>query len=74
LGPLSTTLYRISGSVLDYAYDVLGIKYSFLIELRDRGRTGFLLPPDQIAPTGREIWAFHAAVAEALLKEFSAAN
>lgn len=28
----------------------------FTIELRDTGRYGFILPKEQILPTGREIW------------------
>jgi len=34
-----------------------GIKYSYGVELRDKGDYGFLLPPDQIIPTGEEIFA-----------------
>jgi hypothetical protein len=43
-----------SGGSKDYTYGQLGIKYSFALELRDRGRYGFLLPPNQIIPTGIE--------------------
>jgi len=38
--------------------DILSkIKYSFAAELRDTGDNGFILPPDQIRPSGEEIWA-----------------
>ena len=48
----------------------LGIPYSYGMELRDTGMYGFLLPPDQIIPTGEEAWAFHLTVARELIKEF----
>ena len=41
------------GSSIDYAHQI-GIKYSFGIELRDKGRYYFCLPEDQIIPTGEE--------------------
>ncbi|KAF9032049.1 putative carboxypeptidase [Panaeolus papilionaceus] len=51
-GPSCATLYPTSGASLDYAYDVLKIKYSFLVELRDKGQNNFLIPTSQIRPTG----------------------
>ena len=33
------------------------IKYSFAAELRDTGANGFVLPANQIRPTGEETWA-----------------
>jgi len=33
------------------------IKYSFSAELRDTGNYGFILPTDQIYPSGIETWA-----------------
>ena len=35
----------------------LGVKYSYTIELRDRGHDGFILPADQIVPSGEETLA-----------------
>jgi hypothetical protein len=32
-------------------------KYSYTIELRDKGTYGFSLPASQIQPTVRETWA-----------------
>ena len=46
-----------TGSSADYTYDVLGIKYSFGVELRDTGDTCFELPEDQILPTATENFA-----------------
>ncbi|RXG66422.1 Carboxypeptidase A4 [Armadillidium vulgare] len=45
-----------SGSSVDFAYDN-GVVIGFAMELRDTGEYGFLLPADQIAPTGKETWA-----------------
>ena len=44
------------------------------MELRDTGRHGFILPPDQIIPTGEEIMAFHLVVAKQVIEEFAFSN
>ena len=51
----SYQLYIAGGDMTDWAYDEQGL-ISFTIELRDTGSYGFLLPPDQIIPTGEEIF------------------
>jgi len=56
-GPIATTIYPASGSSADYAYGVCGIVYSYGVELRDTGAFGFLLPPEEIVPSGQEIYA-----------------
>jgi len=33
------------------------IKYSYTMELRDKGDNGFVMPPIYIIPTGKETWA-----------------
>jgi len=55
-GPIATTIYPASGSSADYTY-AAGVLYSYGVELRDTGRFGFLLPPEQIRPTGEETLA-----------------
>jgi len=45
------------GGSADWAKAVAGIKYSYLIELRDTGIHGFQLPVEEIIPTGKESWA-----------------
>lgn len=45
------------GGSADWAKAVAGIKYSYLIELRDTGIYGFQLPAEEIIPTGKESWA-----------------
>ena len=44
-----------SGISIDWVYGELGVKYSYVVELRDTGRFAFLLPEDQILPTGEEM-------------------
>lgn len=61
IGPLSTSLYVGSGFGIDFAYDKCNIEHSYLVELRDKGAHGFVLPPDQIMPVAEETLAGLAA-------------
>eukprot|EP01136_Pigoraptor_vietnamica_P018372 Opistho-1_new@5357 len=54
-GPISTTIYPASGSSADWTYAEVGAKFSYGVELRDTGKSGFLLPANQIVPSGEEI-------------------
>ncbi|KAG6014066.1 hypothetical protein E4U41_004930 [Claviceps citrina] len=56
-GPICSTIYPASGSSVDYVADVVGGDYAFTSELRDTGEAGFLLPPEQIVPSGEEAFA-----------------
>ena len=56
-GPICNTIYQVSGDSVDYAYENAKAKYSMTVELRDTGRAGFILPPEQIRPSGEEMWA-----------------
>lgn len=62
-GPIATIIYPASGSSADYTYGQCGVKYSYGVELRDTGEYGFLLPPDQIIPSGEEVFASVVAMA-----------
>uniref|UniRef100_G3TZR4 Carboxypeptidase B2 n=1 Tax=Loxodonta africana TaxID=9785 RepID=G3TZR4_LOXAF len=55
-GSGSESLYLAPGGSDDWIYD-LGTKYSFTIELRDKGEFGFLLPERLIKPTCKELAA-----------------
>jgi hypothetical protein len=48
---------RAAGTSIDWAKGAMFIPLSFIIELRDRGEKGFLLPESEILPTGQELWA-----------------
>ncbi|XP_012270225.1 carboxypeptidase B-like isoform X2 [Orussus abietinus] len=63
VGSSSELLHPISGASDDWAKAIAGIKYSYTMELRDRGTYGFLLPASQIVPTAREAWAGIRAIA-----------
>ncbi|OQR69829.1 mast cell carboxypeptidase A-like [Tropilaelaps mercedesae] len=58
-GPIAKTIYPVTGSSVDWAYDELKIKKSFVLEVQPslsnafNGR-GFLLQPSQIIPVGEE--------------------
>jgi hypothetical protein len=52
-----------SGSSADWTYDSAKIVYSYGVELRDQGQYGFLLPPDQIIPSGLETFEAIKALA-----------
>lgn len=56
IGPLGAQLYLGSGFMMDWIYHKLGIRDAYLVELRDRGFYGFILPADQIWPTATETW------------------
>ena len=68
-GAIAKIIYQASGSSVDYAHSKLGIKYSYALELRDRGRFGFMLPVNEIEPAVKETFAGVEAMANEIYKE-----
>lgn len=68
-GPIAQTIYPASGSSTDWSYWKGGIKYPFVFELRDTGRYGFMLPNNQIRPTGEELWEAMKTLANQLISK-----
>ena len=46
----------LSGSSMDWAAAIANIKYAFTVELRDTGHYRFMLPEEEIIPSGQELW------------------
>jgi len=68
VGSVTELLSPGAGGSDDWAYGLAGFPYSYTVELRDTGRYGFLLPADQIIPSGQETWASFKAVARFLIQ------
>ncbi|KAG5343655.1 CBPA1 carboxypeptidase, partial [Acromyrmex heyeri] len=54
VGNIAETIYVASGGSMDWVKGTYGTPITYTYELRDTGRYGFLLPADQIIPTGEE--------------------
>ncbi|KAF9971814.1 carbamoyl-phosphate synthase (glutamine-hydrolyzing) cpa2 [Actinomortierella ambigua] len=57
VGSVCNIIYQASGGSLDWTYAEGKVKYSYAVELRDTGRHGFLLPEEEILPSGEETTA-----------------
>lgn len=64
---LLISLDAASGGSEDWTYGKLKVKYSFSVELRDKGRYGFLLLKEQIIPTGEETFEGLKALVKAMV-------
>ncbi|KAI1285868.1 Carboxypeptidase A2 [Halotydeus destructor] len=66
-GTMSSMLYPAGGASPDWVYKLVGVSHSYLVELRDKGQKGFLLPADQIVPTGEEFLEGLSVIAKSVL-------
>lgn len=60
-----------SGSMLDYFYGKLHVPFTYQIKLRDTGSHGFLLPKENIVPTGEEMFSMLKYFSQFLLDDGS---
>ncbi|CAF0866452.1 unnamed protein product [Didymodactylos carnosus] len=56
-GNIGATIYVASGGTVDWTYGKANVLFSYAVELRDTGEYGFLLPENQIIPSGQETLA-----------------
>ncbi|KAK0093767.1 hypothetical protein PV326_012716 [Microctonus aethiopoides] len=68
VGNSATALYAAAGGSDDWAKAMIKVKYAYTIELRDKGRYGFILPAPYIIPTAREALACVLTITDAARK------
>ncbi|XP_011067757.1 PREDICTED: zinc carboxypeptidase-like [Acromyrmex echinatior] len=54
VGSIAETIYVASGNTVDWIKGIYNKSIVYTYELRDIDQYGFLLPPEQIIPTGEE--------------------
>ena len=61
----------MSGDATDYMYELLNVKFSYTTEGRDEpgGQYGYLLPVEQIRPSGEENWATLVELCKYVLRQ-----
>ncbi|KAA0189472.1 hypothetical protein HAZT_HAZT010744, partial [Hyalella azteca] len=68
VGSAAGILYPSAGGSDDWASSE-GVLYSYTVELRDTGSTGFILPASQIKPTVVETWAAIKYMGKKIIEE-----
>lgn len=69
VGPICRVIYQASGNSVDWSYEHANVTFPMAIELRDKGRRGFLLPPEQIIPSGEEMLVGVITLLQGIKKE-----
>ncbi|XP_065344043.1 carboxypeptidase B-like [Cloeon dipterum] len=67
VGNSAEVLYRSSGASDDWAKGEAGIKYSYVVELSDTGKYGFMLPERLIKPTAADALEIVKVVADEVM-------
>ncbi|XP_022091295.1 carboxypeptidase B-like [Acanthaster planci] len=70
VGGSAKAMYAASGASEDWGFGTLGAKYTYVVELRDEGRYGFLLPEFQIQPTAEETFEAIKELGRSLVAEY----
>ncbi|CAG0922269.1 unnamed protein product [Notodromas monacha] len=73
-GSVPELTYYASGGSFDWVKGKAGVKYAMGIELRDLGHYGFLLPANQIIPSGKETLDGFLAIFNAIRDEILAGH
>lgn len=68
LSSIVVSFVLFPGGSDDWAKGKAGIKYSYTIELPDKGIYGFLLPADKIVPTGKELFTGVKSIVKSIVK------
>ena len=63
-----TTVDPAAGAADDWYKGVLGSRFAYTTELRDTGRHGFILPPEEIKPSGEELWEAERVVLKKMIE------
>ena len=63
-------LYPSAGTSKDYVLDEYKVPLSWTWELRDTGRYGFILPPEQIIPNYNEVKAGMKALVSYIIENY----
>ncbi|CAF4176160.1 unnamed protein product [Rotaria sp. Silwood2] len=66
---IAQIIYATSGSTVDWTYGIANVTFSYGVELRDTGKYGFLLPENQIIPSGEETLAGLVALLQYIEKQ-----
>ncbi|WP_411016296.1 M14 family zinc carboxypeptidase, partial [Salmonella sp. s51884] len=70
IGPSAKALYEAAGASNDWGYIGLGAKYSYVMELRDTGEYGFVIPDSFIDVSGRETYEAVKIFAATIMAEY----
>uniref|UniRef100_A0A0A1WX49 Carboxypeptidase A4 n=1 Tax=Zeugodacus cucurbitae TaxID=28588 RepID=A0A0A1WX49_ZEUCU len=65
-GVTNSLLSVAGGGSDDWSRAACNVKYVYTVELRDTGKDGFILPPDQIRGTAEEGWIIANTVSQAV--------
>lgn len=71
VGTVTQLLSPAAGGAADWVHEGMNVKYAFAIELRDKGRFGFLLPASQIQPVGEEWYRATASMVNEISRKES---
>ncbi|XP_022688751.1 carboxypeptidase B-like isoform X1 [Varroa jacobsoni] len=69
VGTIQQLFLAAAGGAADWAHESGGIKYAYAIELRDKGRFGFMLPASQIALTSEECYSAVIAMVDEMARK-----